>query len=350
MLLTVSMQKSDLDLDGYDYHLPEELIASRPLSNRDESKLLVYNVSEDKITHTSFKELPSFLSSEDLLVLNQTKVFPCKLFGNKQSGGQAEIFILSLTPSENGFECLIKSRGKKNLGDQYYVKDLGFSISSIENNGTFFIKPDCSIDNFYDFLETHAKVPIPPYIRGGNSDEQDKLDYQTIYAKNSGSVAAPTAGLHFTDSVFEGLINKGVEKTFVTLHVGLGTFRPVQSDNIKDHQMHSELFEIENEAALKLNNSKNIIAVGTTSLRVLESQYSVNGYKESKGETDIFLYPGKEVRSIGGLITNFHLPKSSLIMLVSAIIGREKTLELYQEAIKNNYRFFSYGDAMFIQR
>jgi S-adenosylmethionine:tRNA ribosyltransferase-isomerase len=343
------MDKNDLLLSHYDFHLPEELIAQRPVSPRDHSKLLVYKLKENKIEDRCFYELPEILPQNSHLVFNQSKVFPCRLTGQRETGSKFEVFFLNIFPNPF-YSVMIRSNKTKKIGDEFKIEALILKIEKINEDGTFAVSLNIKQSDFLDFLNDKAKLPIPPYIRKGDSDENDKKDYQTIYAKDLGSVAAPTAGLHFTAQVFENLAQNKINHSHVTLHVGLGTFKPVTSENILDHQMHSEIFHVDQEVANNLNHHQNLIAVGTTTLRVLESIYKNGKYEAGDGETNIFLYPGKEVRSINGLITNFHLPKSSLIMLVSALIGREKTLELYAHAIKNKYRFFSYGDAMLILR
>ncbi len=342
---------TDLRLSAYNYELPEELIATRPAHKRDHSRLLVYNAQNGEAHHCLFNELPNHLPINSTLVLNNSKVFPCRLIGQKSSGGKFEIFFLSLVVNEkNEYQVLIKSNSKKKVGDVFEIEDLKVEVRS--NEGTYFLVGiNFSHNELVNFLEAHAKTPIPPYIRNSESDEKDKSDYQTIYAQETGSVAAPTAGLHFTEDVFKQLDSKSINRAFVTLHVGAGTFQPVKVEDIQEHKMHSEFFSIEKKQLKEIQASENLFAVGTTSLRVLESCW--DGEKvafEGTGlkQTDIFLHPGKKVNSIKGLITNFHLPKSSLIMLVSTLIGREKTLELYRVAIENKYRFFSYGDAMLI--
>jgi S-adenosylmethionine:tRNA ribosyltransferase-isomerase len=345
----------DLLLDSYDYELPTHLIADRPVQGRHHSKLLVYNHKNGSIIHTTFKDIDQFIPENSTLVLNQSKVFPCRLFGEKPSGGKAELFVLTLISENDHYEVMIRARGKKEVGDLFHFGELKAKVETIEKDGTFKVSFNKSKEALLNFLERNANIPIPPYIRDGIADEKDKEDYQTVYAKEVGSVAAPTAGLHFTDEVFQKLERVGVKRAFVTLHVGAGTFKPVTSDKITDHNMHSEFYDIDDaNAELISQNKKNLIAVGTTSLRTLESCSQSGEFQKPSGDkpwsTDIFIYPGKPVHSIQGMITNFHLPKSSLIMLVSAIIGREKTLELYKIAVENNYRFYSYGDAMLILR
>ncbi|MCR9204919.1 MAG: tRNA preQ1(34) S-adenosylmethionine ribosyltransferase-isomerase QueA, partial [Halobacteriovoraceae bacterium] len=303
-----------------------------------------------------------YLPEESCLVHNNSRVFPCRLKAKKPSGGAAEIFLLSLTPHKNNqYSCLIKSSSKKKEGDLFIIlSHEGESLGEMElcgkgEDGTFYIKP-VQGDDISQWVYQEGKVPIPPYIRKGESDQQDLEDYQTLYAGNDkseeGSVAAPTAGLHFTENVFKSLEEKNISRNFVTLHVGLGTFRPVKTENLKDHTMHSENFFVKQDEWKNILKAKKRIAVGTTSLRVLESLWSNRNDSvwEEMNETQIFLHPGVKVQSIDGLLTNFHLPESTLLMLVSSLIGREKTLELYKIAVKEKYRFFSYGDAMLILR
>ncbi len=339
----------DLELSSYDYDLPPELIAMRPLERRDSSRLLVYKVKSDQVIHSSFDQIDKFLPSDSTLVVNRSKVFPCRLLGHKPTGGAAEVFVLSLTPEEGDFyPCLVKTRGKKIVGDLFHFADLKARVEKIKEDGSFLLSFDC--DDLATILHELGNIPIPPYIRGGVSDERDIEDYQTLFAKDLGSVAAPTAGLHFTPKLFDRLQEQGVGLAEVTLHVGLGTFAMVKEEKIIDHNMHYEKYSIDQKNLEKISQAKSRIAVGTTSLRVLESAFSMDIDPEKVYDTNIFLYPGKEVHSIDGMVTNFHLPKSTLLMLVSAIVGREKTLQLYQEAIKERYRFFSYGDGMLILR
>jgi S-adenosylmethionine:tRNA ribosyltransferase-isomerase len=340
---------------SYDFDLPAELIADRPISGRQNSKLLVYHAKTNRIEHKHYFDLPQILSSDHLLVLNKSKVFPCRLIGQKTTGGKCEVFILSLIDTDGVYPALIKTRGKKSIGDLFEFGDLTVEIVDFGIDGSFLVKFNQSHTQLLDTLEEVGRIPIPPYIRAGVADDQDIQDYQTVYAKDTGSVAAPTAGLHFTEELFINLEKNKIQKAFVTLHVGAGTFKPVVTDNILEHKMHSEHFSIESEELNLIRKyQRKIIAVGTTSLRVIESLSDDKGYIQEPSSdldaTEIFLYPGKEVHSIAGLITNFHLPKSTLLMLVSTIIGREKALELYKVAIENKYRFFSYGDGMIILR
>ena len=347
------MQNLDFLLSSYDYDLPDSLIADRPAKGRINSRLLVYNAKTDEVIHTHFYELTKHIPQDALLVLNQSKVFPCRLRGQKPSGGKVEVFFLTAYADENNqYRVLIKSNGKKKIGDTYQFSDgLVIEIDDIKD-GHFYVKSNQ--DDLINYLEKNAQIPIPPYIRGGESDERDKSDYQTVFAKQVGSVAAPTAGLHFTDELFEKLkTESNVERAQVTLHVGLGTFAPVKTDDIREHDMHSESYFVESDQWRKIQAAKKRVAVGTTSLRTLESIWQMGVDKlqcDSVYDTNIFLHPGVDVQSIDALITNFHLPKSTLLMLVSSLIGREKTLELYKIAVENEYRFFSYGDAMLILR
>lgn len=356
----------DLMLGSYDYHLPKHLIRERPLKDRDQCKLLIYKKKSDEIIHGTFSDLPLYLSPDDLMVLNQSKVFPARLKGHKKSGGKVEILLISPTPTtENGIEVysvMIGSNHKKMVGDEFSFlegKLNGKIISKVEERDSVYFNVSFQEENPISYFAKYGQIPIPSYIRKGESDEEDHEDYQTVYASqdksHQKSLAAPTAGLHFTDPLFKKLSQKGIETAKATLHVGLGTFAPVKTENIPKHDMHFENYFVEDTELAKIKaHQGNLIAVGTTSLRVLEDLYQSN-----QGEfpdncpmrsTNIFLHPGKNVGSIKGLITNFHLPKSTLIMLVSSIIGREKTLALYEEAIKKNYHFYSYGDAMLILR
>lgn len=346
----------DLILHAYHYDLPSELIAQRPIdgSSRHQSRLLVYNVQTDTVIHDHFYNLPKYLPPESLLVFNQSKVFPSRLLGQKSSGGKAEIFFLAHTKNSEGFyPCLLKTRSKKNLGDAFtFPKNLKVELKQLNTDGTFQVEVNLPTEyaNLLAYLEDNALIPIPPYIRKGESDDEDKKNYQTVYSKDTGSVAAPTAGLHFTEELLEKLKDQKIAQAFVTLHVGLGTFKPVTVDNLKDHVMHSEEYYIDSENLEKIRAAKKVFAVGTTSLRVLESSHEKEINSDERYRTQIFLHPGVEVKSVAGLITNFHLPESTLLMLVSALIGRQKTLELYELAVNEKYRFFSYGDAMLILR
>jgi S-adenosylmethionine:tRNA ribosyltransferase-isomerase len=346
----------DLFLHAYNYDLPPELIAQRPIDgqNRHQSRLMVYDVQKDQVIHDHFYNLPNYLPAESLIVFNQSKVFPSRLLGNKASGGKAELFFLSHVQNSSGYyPCLLKTRSKKSLGDKFiFPNNFLVEVAELNNDGTFGVKIELpkGYENLLAYLEKNALIPIPPYIRKGESDDEDKKNYQTVYSKDTGSVAAPTAGLHFTDELLSKLKDHQIDQAYVTLHVGLGTFKPVTVDHLKDHVMHSEEFYVDEENLFKIRSAKKVFAVGTTSLRVLESSYGKEILSGVHYNTQIFLHPGVEVKSVAGLITNFHLPESTLLMLVSALVGRKKTLELYELAVKEKYRFFSYGDAMLILR
>ena len=345
---------TDLELSSYDFELPPELIAERPVSDRHSSKLLVFDENTGEITHSTYSEIGKFLPEHATLVFNRSKVFPCRLIGKKPSGGEAEVFILSLLHEENIYPCMVRASGKRKPGDVFQFDSLTASIVKVNGDGTFGVRFDKSHEDLLNLLEKIGKIPIPPYIRNGESDDLDKKTYQTVYAKETGSVAAPTAGLHFSEELLNKLKTSGHELATVTLHVGAGTFAPVKAANILDHKMHEELFTIDSENLRKIQNAKFRVAVGTTTLRTLESSYRDGNVQfDRPGElasTSIFLYPGKVVKSIDALVTNFHLPQSSLLMLVSSLIGREKALEIYKIAIEHKYRFFSYGDGMLILR
>ena len=344
-------ENQQLLLSDFDYDLPKELIAQTPLLKRDESKLLVLDRKNHTLTDKKFYDLVDILKEGDVLVRNNSKVIPARLFGYKEET-KAHIELLLLKQLENdNWECLIKgakkvSNGTKLVFDENLLKaevvlkkEEGLCIIHFIYNGIF-----------NEILDKLGSMPLPPYIK---EKLKDKDRYQTVYAKVEGSSAAPTAGLHFTDELLNKLKEKGVTILDVTLHVGLGTFRPVEEENVLEHHMHEEYYIMDEKTASLLNKAKSekrrIIAVGTTSLRTLETVYQkYKCFKEDSGYTDIFIYPGVDVLSIDGLITNFHLPKSTLVMLVSAIATKEFIFEAYKHAIDNKYRFFSFGDAMII--
>lgn len=345
---------TDLLLQSYDFDLPPELIAERPVADRHSSRLLVYDEAKNEVTHSFYHKIGDFLPPASTLVFNRSKVFPCRLIGKKTSGGEAEVFVLSLISEQGFYPALLRAAGKRRVGDEFHFDGLIAKLRVVKGDGTFFISFNCSHEELIAKLEHIGKIPIPPYIRNGISDELDKTTYQTVYAQETGSVAAPTAGLHFSQELLANLTGQGHKLATVTLHVGAGTFAPVKAENILEHKMHEEFFSIDQDNLKVIQDAKFRVAVGTTSLRTLESSWrdgNVQFYPSAglKG-TSIFLHPGKTAQSIDGLITNFHLPKSSLIMLVSSLIGREKVLELYQLAIQEKYRFFSYGDGMLILR
>jgi S-adenosylmethionine:tRNA ribosyltransferase-isomerase len=340
------MKTSDFDFD-----LPQELIAQTPLFNRDFSRLLVLDKENGEIEHKKFRDISDYLHSGDVLVINDTKVIPARLIGTKEDTGAVIELLLLKDMGNDCWECLSRPQKRLHIGTVIkFSNELSACVLELLADGVTRVKLIYE-GILLEILDRLGEMPLPPYIHE-KLDEKDR--YNTVYAKNIGSAAAPTAGLHFTTSLLDELKNKGVIVVNVTLHVGLGTFRPVEVDNISNHHMHSEYYEMSSETASILNRAKDegrrIIAVGTTSTRTLESIIDKYGkFIECSGNTDIFIYPGYEFKAIDCLITNFHLPKSTLIMLVSALAGRENILNAYHEAVINKYRFFSFGDAMFIK-
>ncbi|TDM42659.1 tRNA preQ1(34) S-adenosylmethionine ribosyltransferase-isomerase QueA [Macrococcoides goetzii] len=339
-----------MDVNEFDFELPEKLIAQTPLLDRTASRLLALNKVTGEITHTHFKSIIDYLNEDDTLVLNDTKVMPARLFGVKSDTG-AKIEMLMLTEHNNGWEVLIKPAKRVQIGTEVSFGDgkiIATCVDILEQGGRIMqLKYDGILQERLDEL---GLMPLPPYIKE-TLDDQDR--YQTVYAKAIGSAAAPTAGLHFTKELLAAIEEKGVNIAYITLHVGLGTFRPVSVDSIEDHDMHSEYYEMTTETAQLLNRTKasgkRIISVGTTSTRTLETIADENGHFEAQsGWTDIFIYPGYKFKAIDAMVTNFHLPKSTLVMLVSSLATREIILDAYHEAVKEEYRFFSFGDAMFI--
>lgn len=339
-----------LKTSDFDYYLPEELIAQTPVYPRDSSRMMVYDRNEDKLYHKHFYDIIDFLKEGDVLVRNVTKVLPARMFAYTEHGGKVEVLLLkryNLTE----WEVLVKPGKKCKNGTKLVINnELSLEVlESIPEAGSRKVK--FIFDGvFEDIISRVGEMPLPPYIR---EKLKDQNRYQTVYAKVDGSAAAPTAGLHFTPELLERIKAKGVEIVDVLLHVGLGTFRPVKTDNILEHHMHSEYYEVSSEAAEKINKAKQegrrIIAVGTTSVRTLESATDENGIiKPIKANTEIFIYPPYKFKCVDALITNFHLPKSTLIMLVSSLSTREKILELYNIAVQEKYRFFSFGDCMFV--
>lgn len=333
----------------YDYYLPEELIAQTPLDDRSSSRLMVINPKTKKIEHKKFYDIVSMLSSNDVLVLNDTKVIPARLIGEKEDTKAAIELLLLKDLGDNVWETLARPQRRIHIGSVISFGNGILKAKCIEKKDMGICKFSLIYEGILlEILDKLGEMPLPPYI---HEKLKDKDRYQTVYAKNYGSAAAPTAGLHFTKDILKKLEDKGVELIYITLHVGLGTFRPVNEEDLTQHEMHSEFYQISKESANKLNdaikNKKRIIAIGTTSTRTLESAYN-NGFKECSGTTNIFIYPGYKFKVIDAQITNFHLPKSTLIMLVSAEAGREFILNAYDEAVKEKYRFFSFGDAMFI--
>ncbi|MEK6267623.1 MAG: tRNA preQ1(34) S-adenosylmethionine ribosyltransferase-isomerase QueA [Planococcus sp. (in: firmicutes)] len=345
--------KTSLNIQDYDFELPEELIAQTPLLDRTSSRLLVMNKETGATSHRHFRDIIDYLDKGDTLVLNDTRVLPARLMGVKEDTG-ANIELLLLKQIEDDvWETLVKPAKKVKIGT---VVSFGEGLlraectGILDHGGRHFKMIYDGI--FYEILDQLGEMPLPPYIRE-KLEDQDR--YQTVFAKERGSAAAPTAGLHFTDELLEKIRNKGVNITFITLHVGLGTFRPVSVDSIEDHEMHSEFYRITKETADLINETKRkggrIVSVGTTSTRTLESvaQKFDGELQEDSGWTDIFIFPGYEFKAVDGLITNFHLPKSTLVMLVSALSSRDHILNAYNQAVDERYRFFSFGDAMFIE-
>lgn len=336
-------------LKDYSYSYPEELVALYPQDKRDASRLLVLNKQTKKIEHKLFSDICDYFSSGDVLVLNDSKVFPCRLVTSRKTGGRQEIFLVREL-EKNVWQVLINANHKVHAGDEFLFE--GLKIKILDDGGAerrVLLQFD---GDLFEILERVAKIPLPPYIHR-ETEDIDRSRYQTVYARERGSVAAPTAGFHFTDEIFAKLKSKGVKIVTVTLHVGPGTFLPVRSEKISEHKMHEEFFHVSKESCDIIHQAKRdgkkITAVGTTATRVLESVAQKNGaLKPGFGSTDIFIHPPFEFKMIDQLITNFHQPESTLLMLVSAFAGRECLLSVYQEAIQKKYRLFSYGDAMFL--
>lgn len=351
-----------MNLHDFYYDLPKELIAQDPLADRSSSRLLVTDRKTGAIRHDVFKNITSYLNPGDCLVINDTKVIPARLFGTRQDTGAAVEILLLTRLSDTDWECIVKPGKKCRVGHRFFfgaqeetVKAeaetplLAGEITEVKEDGNRVIRFEYD-GIFEEILDALGQMPLPPYI---THKLKDKNRYQTVYAKHDGSAAAPTAGLHFTKELLKEIVEMGVSVARVTLHVGLGTFRPVKEENILDHKMHSEYYVISEEAASLINQTKKeggrIICVGTTSTRTLESAATEDGFlSASSGWTDIFIYPGYRFKITDGLITNFHLPESTLVMLVSAFSSREIILNAYEEAIKERYRFFSFGDAMLL--
>ena len=334
----------------FNYDLPEELIAQTPLQQRDSSRLLLLDKTTGELEHRHFYELPSFLQEGDCLILNDSRVLPARLLGTRYSGGSVELVLLR-DLGDGRWECLSRPGKKTRPGTELRFGDgeLTAVVEEVVEGGNRIVRFRYE-GIFLEVLEKLGKMPLPPYIK---EELQDAERYQTVYSRELGSAAAPTAGLHFTKELLESIAAKGVRIAYVTLHVGLGTFRPVKEDEIEDHAMHSEFCIIPEETAEIVNETKKrggrVIAVGTTSCRTLESFAREDGsLPAASGWTDIFIYPGYRFKCIDALVTNFHLPESTLIMLVSALAGREHVLNAYGEAVKERYRFFSFGDAMYI--
>lgn len=348
--------KTNLTLDDFNYNLPEELIAKYPTKKRDEAKMLVVDKITGDMVHKHFYDFIDYLNPDDVLILNNTKVIPARLLGKKETGANIEIFLTRYL-GNNDWQAIIRNSKRLKDGDIVTISDILKVLikkkSEANNDGNI---PEHLVELIYsngsmeEILNKTGKIPLPPYIQR-EVEEKDKEDYQTVYAKVSGSVAAPTAGLHFTSEILEKIEKKGIKIAYVTLNVGLGTFLPVKTNDINNHKMHTESYFIPKETADIINNKKgSLVAIGTTSLRCLEANFKKYGkIKEGYDETDIFIYPPYNFKVVDKLLTNFHLPKSTLLMLVSAFSLREIILSAYNEAIKNNYRFFSYGDCTFLK-
>ena len=332
------------------YDLPEELIAQTPLQQRDSSRLMVLDRESGEVTHRHFYNVIDYLRPGDCLVMNNSRVLPARLLGHRPTGGAVEVLLLR-DLGDKRWECLAKPGKKMQVGQEVIFGngELTATVVAVQEDGNRVVEFHYE-GIFLEVLERLGKMPLPPYIKAELADQER---YQTVYSKETGSAAAPTAGLHFTNDLLEQIRAKGVKTAFVTLHVGLGTFRPVKAENISEHHMHAELCMISDETAQILNETKRsggrIICVGTTSCRTLESLVNEDGSFEAKSKwTEIFIFPGYRFKAMQGLITNFHLPESTLVMLVSAFAGRENVLNAYEQAVKERYRFFSFGDAMFI--
>ena len=344
------MDKEKMKVSDFNYDLPENLIAQHPYEKRDEARLMVIDKKTKTIEHKVFKDITQYLEPGDCLVINNTKVLPARLYGKKDTGGKVEFLLLKRM--ENDFwEVMVRPGNKLKPGTAVTFKDglLKAEILDIMEGGTRKVKFMYE-GIFNEILDQIGLMPLPPYIK---ETLKEKEKYQTVYAKYDGSSAAPTAGLHFTEELLEQIKQKGVEVANVTLHVGIGTFRPVKVENIEEHHMHSEHYYIKQEEADKINQAKKsghkVIGVGTTSCRVLESVADENGLvKEMEGDTDIFIYPSYQFKCIDRLITNFHLPESTLIMLVSSLAGKDFVMKAYEKAVREKYQFFSFGDAMLI--
>lgn len=334
------------------YELPKELIAQHPVKNRDDSRLLVLDKIKGDIKHKKFKDIIDYLNEGDTIVLNDTRVLPARLFGNRKDKEEKIEFLLLERKEDDTWETLVKPGKKAKIGNKIFFGDglLKGEIIDIKEGGTRIIKFQYN-GIFEEILDELGEMPLPPYI---TERLDDRERYQTVYSKHNGSAAAPTAGLHFTKSLLQTIKDKGVNIAFITLHVGLGTFRPVKVENVLEHHMHSEFYQVNKETADLINETKKnggkIISVGTTSTRTLETLGNEDHtIKSGSGWTDIFIYPGYQFKIVDKLITNFHLPESTLMMLVSAMSSRDLILKTYQEAIDEKYRFFSFGDAMFIK-
>ena len=333
----------------FDYHLPEELIAQSPPRVRSHSRLLVHHRKENKVSHHSFQEISGFFGPNDLLVLNDTRVIPARLFGHKKTGGKVEILLIRELKTDH-WEAMVKTSKKTSPG-MHFLLNGGIEATVVEIcEGTVLLKLR-ALEMVRNAIEKFGALPLPPYIKRMPTDD-DKDRYQTVFAKRDGAVAAPTAGLHFTEEIMDEIRERGADIEMITLHVGPGTFQPVRVESLKEHKMHEEYFQIDKNVADKVNDVKKrggrVIAVGTTVVRALESSSEGGKLLPKKGWTDIFIHPGRSFEIVDAMVTNFHLPKSTLFMLVSAFVGTDQLKKVYEEAVREKYRFFSYGDAMLI--
>ncbi|MBE6719652.1 MAG: tRNA preQ1(34) S-adenosylmethionine ribosyltransferase-isomerase QueA [Ruminococcaceae bacterium] len=342
------MQTSD-----FFYELPQKLIAQTPIEPRDASRLMVLDKESGKIEHRVFRDLTDYLNPGDCLVLNDTRVIPARIYGVKKETGAVVEFLLLKQKENNVWECLCKPGKRAKIGTEFVFGEglVDCTVCDITEDGNRLIQFNCDSKEIYNILDRIGKMPLPPYI---TAELENGERYQTVYSRELGSAAAPTAGLHFTEELLEKIMNMGVKVCYVTLHVGLGTFRPVKVDDVTKHKMHSEHYHISKETASVINevkkNGGRIISVGTTSTRTLESVATKHGcICEDEGDTSIFIYPGYNFKCVDALITNFHLPESTLIMLVSALAGYDNIMNAYRVAVNEKYRFFSFGDAMFIR-
>lgn len=334
----------------FDYHLPQQLIAQHPLGSRDQSRLLVLDRKRDGVVHSNFATLGAFLAPGDLLVLNDTRVLPARLYGEKPSGGKVEVLLLNpVSPST--WSCLVKPARRVRVGTAlWFGGQLRARVTRVGAEGMRELAFSLAGDQFMEAIHCLGQMPLPPYIRHKLDDPER---YQTVYASSPGAVAAPTAGLHFTAALLAKLAGMGIDHVFLTLHVGLGTFRPVKVDKVDQHRMHSEYYHLPAPAAAAINDARRrggrIVAVGTTVVRVLETLAEDNGaVRAGSGWTEIFIYPGHQFRGVDAMVTNFHLPRSTLLMLVAAFAGHQRTMEAYRTAVEYRYRFYSFGDAMLI--
>lgn len=341
-----------MNVKDFDFYLPEELIAQHPLEKRDTSRLMVLDKETGEIEHKVFHDIVEYLNPGDTLVLNNTRVMPARLIGEKEgTGGKIEFLLLKIVDKDQ-WECLAKPGKSARVGRKFIFGEgkLSAEVIEVKENGNRIV--EFHYDGiFEEVLDSLGEMPLPPYI---HERLEDRERYQTVYSKENGSAAAPTAGLHFTNQLLDQIKEKGIKVVYLTLHVGLGTFRPVKVENLEEHEMHSEFYMLSKESADIINETKRrggrIISVGTTSTRTLETIGDENGFvKEQSGWTNIFIYPGYKFKVVDNLITNFHLPESTLIMLVSTLAGKENVMNAYKTAVKEKYRFFSFGDAMFIK-